>query len=504
LTHHLRRKASIGLIVSTALIASGCEPTAGGGDKAGGAGEPVVLTMASTAGGPGYSPAVDYLVRRVDEVSGGELRLNVVLSWGNFAPNAEEQVVRDVAAGKADVTTVGTRVFDTMGVTSFQALQAPLLIDSYALQDAFVKSDIPAQMLRWLDSLRVAGLAVIPGELAKPIAVAKPLLGAADWQGITFQAARSEVQTAAIGALGARPTDAAGPLNDELKSGEIQGFAKSLLTYQVNVYEQLAPYVTINVNLWPEMAVFVANPASLARLTDEQRGWLRKAAADTIAQPVSLVDFESQLVPKVCLAGAHLADATDADLAALRLAFEPVYADLVKDAETKAYIGQIEALKRSTTAEPGLTIPSGCTELASGGPATDPLFGTWATAKVSQSEWVKAFIAAGFSEVDAHRLFNGLGTGAEQYAQDFLTFDHGHFTEHQSGDGHELIVGNQGTYKVGPDGTFDLVTDGVETYTYVVTGDTLTLHLVKVVCPGDCGPPIGPTLYGSFPFTRSD
>jgi len=161
-------------------------------------------------------------------------------------------------------------------------------------------------------------------------------------------------------------------------------------------------------------------------------------------------------------------------------------------------------LKSSTTAEPGLTIPSGCTELAAGGPATDPLSGTWATARVSQSEWVKAFIAAGFSEVDAHQLFNGLGTGAEQYAQDFLTFDHGHFTEHQSGDGHELTGGNQGTYKVGPDGTFDLITDVVETYAYVVTGDTLTLHLVKAVCPGDCGPPIGATLYGSFPFTRSN
>ena len=503
MTHHLGRQAAIGLIAATAVLATGCSPSAGR-DKAGGPGEPAVLTMASTAGGPGYSPVLDYFHRRIDELSGGNLRLNVVYSWGNFAPDAEEKVVRDVAAGKVDVTTVGTRIFDTLGVTSFQALQAPLLIDSYALQDAVIKSDVPAQMLLGLDGLGVAGIGLLPAQLAKPIAVAKPLLSPADWQGIMFQAYRSDVQTAAIQALGATPTDTLGGLEEGLKNGQIQGYAKSLLALQVNATERLAPHVTANVNLWPEMVALLANPASLARLTDEQRGWLRQAAADTIAQPASLVDVEAQLVPEVCLAGARLADASDADLAALRLAFEPIYADLENDAQTKAYIDKIEALKTSTTPEPRLTIPSGCAELVSGGTASNPLAGTWATAKVSQSDWVKAFIVAGFSEEDSHQLFNGMGTGAEQSGQVFLTFDHGHFTERQSGDGHELVVANQGTYKVGPNGTFDLITGGIETFGYVLSDDTLKLHLVSVVCPSDCGPPVGPTLYGSFPFTRSN
>ena len=65
-------------------------------------------------------------------------------------------MVRAVAAGKADLGWAGARVFDTMGVTSFQALQAPMLIDSYALEQAVVASDIPGQMLQGLDKVGVA------------------------------------------------------------------------------------------------------------------------------------------------------------------------------------------------------------------------------------------------------------------------------------------------------------------------------------------------------------
>ena len=48
--------------------------------------------------------------------------------------------MRAVAAGQVDLGWSGTRVFDTMGVTSFQALHAPMLIDSYALQHAVIAS----------------------------------------------------------------------------------------------------------------------------------------------------------------------------------------------------------------------------------------------------------------------------------------------------------------------------------------------------------------------------
>ena len=53
------------------------------------------------------------------------------------------------------------------------------------------------------------------------------------------------------------------------------------------------------------------------------------------------------------------ANASDADLASLRRAFDPVYVRLAQDAQTKTFIQQIEELKRLTPSRPQ-TIPAGC------------------------------------------------------------------------------------------------------------------------------------------------
>jgi hypothetical protein len=45
---------------------------------------------------------VDF-VERVEEWSGGDLRLETVDEWGDFASDAEQQVVKDVAAGEVDL-----------------------------------------------------------------------------------------------------------------------------------------------------------------------------------------------------------------------------------------------------------------------------------------------------------------------------------------------------------------------------------------------------------------
>jgi TRAP-type transport system periplasmic protein len=151
------RLATVALAVIAAVLAGGCGGGGGSGDKAGGSGEPVVLRMANAYGDLDVVPAVQDFVSRVKERSGGNLRIQVASTWGDYADDAEQQVVRAVAAGKADLGWAGARVFDTMGVTSFQALQAPMLIDSYALEQAVVASDLPGQMLQaWTRSACVA------------------------------------------------------------------------------------------------------------------------------------------------------------------------------------------------------------------------------------------------------------------------------------------------------------------------------------------------------------
>jgi TRAP-type transport system periplasmic protein len=365
------RLATVALAVVAAVVAGGCGGDGAGGDKAGGAGEPVVLRMANSYGDLQSAPVIEYFVSQVKERSGGIVRIEVVDRWGDFSADAEQQVVRAVAAGKVDLGWAGARVFDTVGVTGFQALQAPMLIDSYALQQAVIASDLPTRMMEELSKVGVTGLGVLADGLRKPIALEQPLLGAADWRGITFGTSyKSGVQAQAIRALGATPMEVLGPAREQaLKDGRLQGFELNLFLYERNLLANRAPYVAANVTLWPQMDILFANPSRLAALTEQQREWLQQAATDAAGRSAALADRDAQSLNNACQSGARFANASPADLAALRKALAPVYASLEQDPQTKAFIQQIQALKQSTPAGAPLAIPAGCTGKAPARPA---------------------------------------------------------------------------------------------------------------------------------------
>jgi TRAP-type transport system periplasmic protein len=110
------------LVAATSVLASGCGGAGTGANKAGGSGPPVVLRMAD-AYNPDLElePAVEYFARRLRELSDGTVRVRVVEDWGEERSTAEQKVVRAVADGNAELGWVGTRIFDTLGVTSFQS-----------------------------------------------------------------------------------------------------------------------------------------------------------------------------------------------------------------------------------------------------------------------------------------------------------------------------------------------------------------------------------------------
>ncbi len=358
-----RPRRLLSVAVGVALALAGCSSQTG--PKAGGPGDPAILKMATVNGEAGYNPQIDDLAMRVKEVSAGNVRIDMVYRVGEFAPDAEQQIVSGVAAATYDLGVVGTRVFDTLGVKSFQALSAPMLIDSYELEQAVIDGDIPAQMLRSLDKLHVTGLGVLADGLRKPIAVEKPLLGLKDWSGITFAAYRSNVASQAITALGARPSEVFGPSLDEgLDSGEVHGFEKNLLVYRKTNLWKRAPYVTANVNLWPQTLAVIGNSDRLTGLTAEQRGWLTQAIKDTATRSTGLVNGDAGYLSELCAEGSQFVNASDAEIAALRQAFAPVLEDLEQDAQTKEFIAEIERLKQQTGPGKALLIPDDCGRVA--------------------------------------------------------------------------------------------------------------------------------------------
>jgi len=169
---------------------------------------------------------------------------------------------------------------------------------------------------------------------------------------------------------GRQPAEACCTALDEgLDAGTIHGFEKSLLIYQINDTARWAPYVVANVNLWPQTVALLADTDRFVQLTGRERGWLRTAAKDASARSTELADRDAEIVPELCKSGARFANASPAELAAFRQAFATGYAALARDAQTRAFIESIEAIKRSTGHGPRLVIPAGCTGRAPFGAA---------------------------------------------------------------------------------------------------------------------------------------
>ena len=344
-TTHSRAMRTALLALALALAPAGCGGTSS--DKAGGA-HKLELTVLTMANGNGDSAELEPFAAAVARLSGGTLRIAFSNSWREGEPNYGSAVIGDVETGKADLGWSGSRNFDSVGVRSFDALHAPLLIDSYPLERKALESPLVSRMLAGLEPLGVVGLGVLSGPMRKPLGVS-PLVRPEDYEGTKLALQESEVAEQAMRALGARGVRIA-------SGGEIDGYdgvEQQLAAIDGNEYDKVGKYLTANVNLWPRPIVLFMNPDTFDGLSDEQQGALRDAARDAL--PATLAGQQrgdEEGAANLCRRGLKFVSATDSDLAALRRAVQPVYDRLERDAQTRTAIDEIEAMRSELASPP--------------------------------------------------------------------------------------------------------------------------------------------------------
>jgi TRAP-type C4-dicarboxylate transport system substrate-binding protein len=317
-----------------------------------------VLVLASNDGTDlSGAPAVARFADRVGELSGGRLTVKVAPDWGGGGN--EPRVIRDVAAGKADLGWSGTRAFDVVGVNAFQPLHAPFLIDSYAAEAAVVRDPLAEELLGSLRPLGLTGLALLADELRMPAAVAKPLLSPGDFTGLTIGTYSSTIQAEGLAALGARAKVFAIPRPPDTDG--LDALDTMWWTYQVNNQYEFVPFVTGNVVLWPRTAVVFAGTHTLDRLAPDARGWLEQAAAQASTWSIEHAgDRQDAEIRQACAGGARIATATPQQLAALRTAGEPVYTRLRTNPTLTHTLDRIQALVESAGSSRSTPIPATC------------------------------------------------------------------------------------------------------------------------------------------------
>ena len=364
----MARSARPVVLLAVMAVLAGC---AGPGlDKAGGAQarQPAVLTLANFIGDSGE---LDGFAGKVRRLSAGTMQIDIGSRWRLGQVDSENGLIGDVRAGKVDLGVAGSRAWDSAGVNSFRALSAPLLINSYALQDRVLRSPVTGQMLRGLRPLGLAGIGVLPGPLRKPLGIARPLLRPSDYAGLRIGVQQSRVADATMRALGATPVWF--PATRAMTG--LDGIEEQISSIEGYQYDKAGRYLTANVSLWPRPLVLFASGKTWAALTPAQRRILRQAVTgDLTAETNAVRDSERDDTAILCRRGQlRFLTASQADLAALRQAVQPVYHQLERDPQTRHYIHQIEAMRQGISPEPA----PGCAQVPRLAGKAGPLDGVW-------------------------------------------------------------------------------------------------------------------------------
>ena len=380
-----------GGLAATALIAVAAGCGGSGGDKAGGASKehPVVLKLESEDALQ-LTGATEF-AQTVGRLSEGSLRIDLVPAGRSTEIDFERGVVEDVRDGRAKLGIVGARVWDTMGVGSFQALLAPFLVDSYELERRVLESPLAVEMLAGVGQARVVGVALLPGPLRRPFGITRALVGPSDYRGATIGLRPAVLAGEALRALGAKPRSYA--------PGDLGGLDGAELDPATVAYNDLNRQVlTTNVVLWPKPFTIVMNRKAYDALTDEQQELLRRAAREAIAPELRQIERdEARAMGELCTQLSFVT-ATARDRVALRGAVKAVYAGLEGDPRLGRQLAAIEEMKRETA--PMIAAVPDCRPVTAGDPTgVAALEGTWETT------WTRAgLIAEGIAPRDAAAL----------------------------------------------------------------------------------------------------
>ncbi|GAB3061979.1 hypothetical protein GCM10027053_25440 [Intrasporangium mesophilum] len=336
------------MAIVVALGLTGCAGP--GSDRAGGRAldKPLVLEIAQLGGVPDQVLA---FATEVEKQSSGSARLH-------FAPDARQadldgdvRTLEDVQSGKLSGVVVPVRSLDLVGVTSFQPLLAPFLVDSQALQSRIFSEHLPQEMARGMGGHGLVGLAILPGPLRKVLGVRKPFLAPADFRGAVLGIGNGGVALRTATALGATAKPALG--GDRLDG--LDAFEQQVGAIFGNGYGYEAKYVTANVNPWPRAVAVVINDKTYQSMTDAQRAILQRAALTALPAAAEASRTEDVAdVDDLCKLGVAFPTASGQQLAALRRTVQPVYDEIARDPANARMLERLTTLKEAVGAAPDL------------------------------------------------------------------------------------------------------------------------------------------------------
>lgn len=379
---------------------------------------PVVLrfAIADNHGEPS-EPYAQEFIDQVKQLSDGEIIIEPIWDSGDASQAGfEGRIVEQVKSGQADVGLAASRAWDTQDILSFQALQAPFLIDNDALAEAVATSDIAARMLADLSQYGMTGLALWPEDLRHPFSLMpdKSILSPTDFAGRNVRVTTSRTSERLIETFGGAPSYGSGDF-EVAESGLRQGLSLSG-----------TPTATGNVTFFPKYQVLFVNGDAFGKLSDAQQAILGEAAAAAQQKAIAEHPSEVEAARTWCSDFGAVVLASDEQIAEFEKAAQPVFDWIQQDPRNAELVAAIRELKATTPASPA--VEACAYALAQQVPTLDASAQTWSPGLLPNGVWQVTL-----TNDDVIKMGVSAGKAPDWSGVYTLTFQDGNFTNYWLG-----------------------------------------------------------------------
>jgi TRAP-type C4-dicarboxylate transport system substrate-binding protein len=429
-------------LLAAALVLTACGPVAVQVTQNGAADQPVTLKATSYhVQGRSGGDQLNRLIEVVASTAQGSITIAPGPEPDSGAADTSADTIAMVREGKVDLAVVSARTFDTLGVTSLQALQAPYLVRSNAQADAVLADPLADRMLDGVGHLGLVGLGLAFDFMAYPGGFGAPVLDVPDYEGHAFQVRPSRANDLLVQALGATSNYSNGQeMEQSVASGELRG---SWGYFDTSGGVSKGEVFTVNAPAFLRANVIVANAKVFTGLSASQQQALRGAAAVTRDWMAARHTDLAKDAAAYCASGlGGIAHATRQEQDGVQSAAATVVRAMENDSFNRAAIARIRELGANV---PVVLAPKACSAVDSAMPLpTLPAVGDQG---VINGVWrlevdPQPLRAAGWAEDD---IANNAGTwtwtfnnGAYQYVEPHGRKCSGTYTI----SGHDLLIVN--------------------------------------------------------------
>jgi len=257
--------------------------------------------------------AMVYMAERVKFYSKGKMEIEIYPS-GQLG--SEQQCVELLQIGSLAITKVSAAVMESF-TQNYQVLGLPYIFRSKQHSFNVLDGPIGKELLGSTEKFNIRGLCFYDAGARSFYTINKPIYTPDDLKRLKIRVMKSQTAMELVKAMGGSPTPISwGELYTALQSGVVDGAENNPPSFYTSHHYEVCKYYSLNEHtMVPD--VLIISTVIWNKLTDEEKGWLQKAADESVIKERELwAASEIESLKKVQEAGVTIIHPDKAPFAA--------------------------------------------------------------------------------------------------------------------------------------------------------------------------------------------